>query len=583
MSTAETLLTEHLDTWSSAIKARSSAGRGSSKKQEFYGIKKLRELILELAVRGLLVEQDPEDEPALELLKKIVSEKAKLVKDGEIKEGKKTQPTEKAFPFEIPSNWAWTRLGEISEIGPRNTLADDLEVGFVPMPLVSTDYDGAHGQEIKTWREIKTGYTHFANGDIAIAKITPCFENSKAAIFSNLKNGYGAGTTELHIARLIGKFVNARFLLLYLKSPMFLEKGKQKMTGSAGQKRVPASYFAGAPLPLPPLAEQNQIVAKVDELMALCDQLEQQQEDSARTHGTLVQTVLGTLTAASERGQFQAAWQRIEANFDTLFTTESSIDQLKQTVLQLAVMGKLVEQDPKDEPVSKLFGRITAEKVNLIESGEIKKSKALTGVSAEEMPYQLPPTWGWHRLNNLTSVLGDGIHGTPEYDPGGQYYFINGNNLNDGTIDIKSETKRVSQKEYEEHKKPLGETTVLVSINGTIGRVAFYGNEKVVLGKSACYFNLLGSISLQYIKIFIQTDFFLIYALREATGSTIQNVSLRAMRELPVPLPPLAEQKRIVAKVDELMTLCDSLKASLQSAQSTQLNLADGLVEAAIH
>ncbi|TAE90480.1 MAG: restriction endonuclease subunit S, partial [Verrucomicrobia bacterium] len=256
-----------------------------------YGIKKLRELILELAVRGLLVPQDVNDEPASRLLKKIAAEKARLVKEGKINKGKKTHFSEEALPFGIPMNWAWTQLGEISEIGPRNTLADDLQVGFVPMPLIFTNYDGTHGQEVKSWREVKTGYTHFADGDIAIAKITPCFENSKAAIFANLENGYGAGTTELHVARLIGEFVSSRYILLYLKAPMFLERGKPKMTGSAGQKRVPANYFIGNPLPLPPLAEQHRIVAKVDELMALCDQLERQQEDSVATHGTLVQTL----------------------------------------------------------------------------------------------------------------------------------------------------------------------------------------------------------------------------------------------------------------------------------------------------
>ena len=160
---------------------------------------------------------------------------------------------------------------------------DELDVGFVPMPLISKSYDGRHEQEVRKWGEIKKGYTHFANGDIALAKITPCFENSKAAVFTGLRNGFGAGTTELHVARPINNMANRLFILLYLKSPMFLEVGKTKMTGSAGQKRIPNDFFSGNPLPFPPLEEQHRIVTKVDELITLCDQLKARLTDAQTT------------------------------------------------------------------------------------------------------------------------------------------------------------------------------------------------------------------------------------------------------------------------------------------------------------
>ena len=157
-------------------------------------------------------------------------------------------------------------------------------------------------------------------------------------------------------------------------------------------------------------------------------------------------------------------------------------------------------------------------------------------------------------MSCITSILGDGIHGTPEYDNTGDIYFVNGNNLNDGIITIKDDTKRVNSTEAAKHKRTLTESTVLVSINGTIGKVAFYNNEKIILGKSACYFNLLGCINKVYVKCIIETEYFSEYAKKVATGTTIKNVPLAGMRNFLIPLPSLSEQSRIVHRMSELKT-----------------------------
>src|SRR5690606_18717901 len=216
-------------------------------------------------------------------------------------------------------------------------------------------------------------FTHCAEGDIGVAKITPCFENSKACVFSNLLNGLGAGTTELHIVRPVSGTLDPRYVLAYLKSPQFLLVGETKMTGTAGQKRLPKDFVEANPFPLPPLAEQHRIVAKVDELMALCDRLEARQADADSAHAQLVQALLDSLAQARDAEDFAQSWQRLVEYFHALATTESSIDALKQTLLQLAVMGKLVPQDPSDEPASELLKRIADEKAQLAAEGRIKK------------------------------------------------------------------------------------------------------------------------------------------------------------------------------------------------------------------
>ena len=208
-------------------------------------------------------------------------------------------------PFPIPSDWRWSQLAEIGVLSPRNEAPDTLEASFVPMPMIAAEYGVANQHEVRTWGEIKKGYTHFAEGDVGLAKITPCFENGKSAVFRNLTGGIGAGTTELHIVRPL--FVDQDFILLFLKSPHFIETGIPKMTGTAGQKRVPTEYFAHSPFPLPPLAEQHRIVAKVDELMALCDRLEASLTATAATRRRLLDALLAEALAPVDARDMEAA------------------------------------------------------------------------------------------------------------------------------------------------------------------------------------------------------------------------------------------------------------------------------------
>lgn len=188
----------------------------------------------------------------------------------------------------------------------------------------------------------------------------------------------------------------------------------------------------------------------------------------------------------------------------------------------------------------------------------------------EEIPFEIPQRWAWCRLSSIVSLLGDGIHGTPEYSEIGSVFFINGNNLSDGRILIKPDTKKVTEEEAAKHLRFLNASTVLVSINGTIGNIAFYSGEKVILGKSACYFNLMSGIEKEYVKIVLQTDYFLEYAKRVATGSTIKNVPLSGMRNLLVPIPLQKEQQDIIEKLKSLTSLIT--KYDIEQSQLGVLN-----------
>ena len=259
------------------------------------GIKRLRELILTLAVQGKLTDQRDSDEPASELLKKIAAEKKKLEKEGKIKKQKPLPPVaDDEKPYALPKGWEWVRLGSVGEVNPRNKADDSLDAAFIPMASIEAAHSDRHSFESKSWGEIKKGFTHLAEGDIGLAKITPCFENWKSCVFLGLPNSIGAGTTELHIFRNSCSVFISQFALCYLKSPIYIQSAMACMTGTAGQQRVPTNFFASFPIPLPPLAEQQRIVERVNSLMALCDTLEERMESRTQTQRRLLDAVAAT-------------------------------------------------------------------------------------------------------------------------------------------------------------------------------------------------------------------------------------------------------------------------------------------------
>ena len=241
----------------------------------------LKKSILQEAVQGKLVPQNENDEPASVLLERIRTEKQALIKVGKIKKDKNESVIfrrdnshyekrgseviciDDEIPFEIPESWEWIRLGSFVQVNPRNNLDDDKVAGFIPMPLLKEGFNNQHSYEERTWKEIKSGFTHFADGDVVIAKITPCFQNRKSAIIIGLPNGVGAGTTELHVLRDNTKLIHMPYLLLIAKTHDFIENGIKNFTGTAGQQRIGKDFISNYLIPVPPVREQERIVDTV--------------------------------------------------------------------------------------------------------------------------------------------------------------------------------------------------------------------------------------------------------------------------------------------------------------------------------
>ena len=240
----------------------------------------------------------------------------------------------------------------------------------------------------------------------------------------------------------------------------------------------------------------------------------------------------------------------------------------------------LEEQKRMVEELDQTFAKLNQAKANTLQN--LQNAKELFETELRNVFENKGDGWGEKSLKEITTLLGDGLHGTPKYTDDGDYYFVNGNNLQDGKIEFKENTKRVSKDQYEKYKKNLTDRTILVSINGTLGNVAFYNNEKIMLGKSACYFNIIEDIDKNFIKYNLSSPIFMKYAHSEATGATIKNVSLKSMRDYKIPFPKsLQTQQAIVAKLDALKTQTQALEASYQAKLNNLEELYSGILKRA--
>jgi len=576
---AENLITDNLDIWTSAIKKRGSQGRGSSKKITLYGIKKLRELILELAVRGLLVPQDSNDEPASVLLEKIAAEKAQLIKDKKIKKQKPLPPiSNEEKPFELPKGWEWARLGDVTNYGVSDK-AEPETVSFDTWVLELEDVEKETSKLLQkvrfSDRAFKSSKNKFNNGDVIYGKLRPYLDKVLVA------DEDGVCTTEMIPFRAFS-CIDSYFLRLVMKTPYF----KRYANNSTHGMNLPRMGTDKARLALIPIlnkAAQSHIVAKVDELMTLCNQLEEQTEDSLASHQTLVENLLDALTQAPDNNGFTAAWERIAQHFDILFITEHSIDLLKQTILQLAVMGKLVPQDPNDEPASVLLEKIAAEKEQLIKDKKIKKQKPLPPIAEDEKPFELPKGWEWCRSEEIANFVDpQPSHRTPPIVDGGIPYIGYTDINHEKGINFES-ARKVGLNILEEHQNrySLKAGDFVFGKIGTLGQPYFL-EEPFNYCLSANLILIQPNLDVtvpKYLALYLNSPALYQVLGDQKTNSTHAVFGIKKARLLAIPYPPIAEQNKIVNQIEVLNVIFKNLKDRIRETQKTQLHLADSIIE----
>lgn len=423
------------------------------------------------------------------------------------------------IPFEIPESWEWCRWRNIFQINPKNNIEDNLEVSFVPMTYIKDGYSNEAKFDIKQWKDIKSGFTHFQNNDLGIAKITPCFENRKSVIFVNLHNDHGAGTTELHIFRPFVFPLLSQYALYIAKSEYFISNGVANFSGAVGQQRVGKDIIGDYLIALPPLEEMSKVLSTVSELFLIVDDIEK---------------------------------DKLQLSI--------CIKNFKSKILDLAIRGKLVPQDSNDEPASILLERIKAEHPE-------SKKKALKTSDNSHYPFIIPASWNWCRLENGCSLITDGTHQTPIYSETG-FVFLSSKNVTSGKINwenVKHIPEDLHNVLYARLAPQLND--ILLAKNGTTGIGALVDRE--------CVFDIYVSLALlrpitemffpEYLLLVINSPFVKSQFNESLKGIGVPNLHLEYIRKVWITLPPISEQERIVKKVEEIFTSLDEIENSIKA------------------
>ena len=447
------------------------------------------------------------------------------------------------IPFEIPQGWEWFRVSSLFQINPKVVAEDNTSAAFIPMEAISAGYGSEFRYYEKKWGEIKSGYTAFADNDIAFAKITPCFQNRKSAIFEGLPNGIGAGTTELKILRTYGETINRWFVLYFLKSPYFIDEATFK--GTANQQRIIVGYLENKLFPLPPLAEQERIVGKIGLVMPIIDKYSKSQE------------LLDKMN--------------VELN-----------ECLKKSVLQEAIQGKLVPQIAEEGTAQELLEQIKAEKQKLVKEGKLKKSalndsviyrgddnkyweKSEDGAVCidEEIPFEIPSNWAWVRLDDICSFIHRGK--SPKYSPIKKYPVVaqkcnqwDGFSIEKAKFIDPQSISLYNDECFLQDRDLMWNSTGL----GTLGRMAIYYTilnpyELAVADSHVTVIRPYKThIVSEYLYYYFASNTVQSVIEDKSDGSTKQKeLATKTVKAYLVPIPPFAEQQRIVQKIKSVTSI----------------------------
>lgn len=509
------------------------------------GIARLRELVLQLAVRGKLVPQDPDEAPA--------SARPSALEEGD-------------QPFPIPETWWWGPLPEVAEysVGKTPPTKEPRFWGDGDIPWVSIA-DMTHGETIRATSRTVTKAAAaevFRKPPAAAGSILMSF---KLTIGKTGLLGMPAYHNEAIISVSPRPVVSRDFLFRVLPVMAVFGDSKAAIKGAT----LNGQSLARIPVPVPPVPEQDRIVARIDELMALLDRLEAARSTREATRRALRDSSLAALRDADTPDDLESAWQRVAAHMDDLLATPEDLPPFRQTILQLAVRGRLVRQDPTDEPASALLERIGREKAKLLKSGQVRSSGPLAPVSTDETPFELPWGWKWSRCHDVFASVTDGDHQPPPRAESGVPFLVIGN-VSNGHIDF-SDTRHVPVEYYDglDWSKRPAAGDVLYTVTGSFGISLLVDTPRPFCVQR--HIGILKSVSCvnsRYLCLALASPPAVDYARQRATGIAQKTVSLAVLRQLPIPLPPLAEQDRIVTRVDALMRVLASLEQRVERRES---------------
>ena len=462
----------------------------------------------------------------------------KILATGEVK------CIDEEIPFEIPKGWEWCRVSSLFQINPKVVANDNISAAFIPMEAISAGYGSEFRYYEKKWGEIKSGYTTFADNDVAFAKITPCFQNRKSAIFEGLPNGIGAGTTELKVLRTYGDTINRWFVLYFLESPYFIDEATFK--GTANQQRIIVGYLENKLFPIPPLSEQERIVGKIWLLMPIIDKYSKSQEHLNKKNAELK-------------------------------------ERLKKSILQEAIQGKLVPQIDSEGTAQELLEQIKEEKRKLVKEGKLKKSALNDSVIFrgddnkyyeqvadcpicidEFLPFQIPETWVWCKIKDLLDIQTGASFKKEQANANKKgIRILRGGNILPNKYIFKDDDVFVAKEFVNENtllKRNYIITPAVTSLEN-IGKMTVV--EKDYNDVSAGGFVFIIRPYLQefthslLIAFFLQSPFLIemMRGITKKSGAAFYNLGKERLKELYIPLPPFKEQQRIIQKIEQLMQL----------------------------
>ena len=484
----------------------------------------LKNSILQLAVQGKLVEQRAEEGTAKELLKQIKAEKEKLIKEKKIKKEKPLpEITEDEIPFEIPESWEWVRLIDLCCLISDGTHKTPtyVEQG---VPFVSV-------------KDISSGYLDFSNvkyitqeeHEKLISRCKPEIHDILLCRIGTLGKAIKINTdrefsifVSLGLLKLLNSDLGDYIVTVINSGYGYRWIDANKVGGGTHTNKINLDSLRGMPIPVPPLAEQKRIVAKIEEILPYIE-------------------------------QYDKAYTKLET-FNKKFP-----EDMKKSILQLAMKGKLVEQRPEEGTADELYTQIIAEKAQLIKDGKIKKEKSLPEVTEDEIPFEIPSSWRWVRLGAISAKLTDGSHNPPP-NTGIGYCVISAKNIKNGEIVFGDDERFVDEEGFIKENPRTNITRgdiIMGIIGGSIGNLAIYNHDrKVIAQRSAAIIDTM--IDNRFCMNVLQSSFCQ-SKMKNSSGTAQGGVYLGTLKNLLIPLPPLAEQKRIIAKIEELLPYCDQL------------------------